>query len=467
MMADAVFRFISFIHASSSHFSAMLSATWKILLPVLITCNVVLLISHYFAIGTRNPLITGGKARKLRKVLEILSANVGMYHPTIWSFGGYLQTIFGDLLRGRPRVKYISEDIVTPDGGIIRLDWTSVVNKDRTGGNQEHVGGKQGQAREEQVGSNEEHARGDQDHPEIDNVKNHDNEEQTWNDMSDSKIEESANIVLILPGLTGCSQSSYALQFAEDALSLGYRAVVLNHRGTRILPVTYRFNCAANSDDLEFVIELIHKRYPNSRICAVGVSLGGMITTNYLIRMSLLNKNSHLLAAFVVSVPYDSFVAADSLEKPVPWFLFNRFLTRKLQRFFVENKNALESRGIDVPKHHSTAMAKANTIRQFDAAVTAPMYGYKDVNDYYQAASIVEKPFECIKTPLLCLSADDDPFSPAEQIPVERIKNCDNVALLLTHTGGHVGFVEGLLPIGRGYMDRVYKEFIKAAFDQL
>jgi abhydrolase domain-containing protein 1/3 len=192
-----------------------------------------------------------------------------------------------------------------------------------------------------------------------------------------------------------------------------------------------------------------------------------MITTNYLVKMSLSNKDSGLHAAFVISMPYDSFKAADSLEKPVPCFLFNRFLTRKLQRLFVTNRNALMSKGIYVPEEHAKDAAMANTIRQFDAAVIAPMFGYKNVDHYYHASSIVEKPFECIKTPLLCLSADDDPFSPPEQIPAQRIKNCDNVALLLTHTGGHVGFLEGLLPVGRGYMDRVYKEFMKEAFDKL
>ena len=439
-MADILVQFISFLHSSSTNFSAMLSASWKIFLPVCITCNIVILVSHYFAVGRKNPLITGGRG-KLRKVLEILSREVGSYHPTIWTFGGNLQTIFGDLLRRKPNIEYTSEDIETPDGGIVTLDWTwdykdskgqEVNDNEPTGSFFKKMGDDEGDA---------------QDSKKIEN--------------------ESENIVLILPGLTGSSQSGYVLQFAEEAIRLGYRVVVLNHRGITQVPVTYRFSCAANSEDLELVIELIHQRFPKCRICAVGVSLGGIITTNYLVRMSESDKASGLHAAFVISIPYDSFKATKSLEKPVPCFLFNRFLTRKLQRLFITNREALLSKGIHVPEQHKEDAAKANTIRQFDAAVIAPMFGYKSVDHYYHASSIVEKPLECIKTPLLCLSADDDPFSPAEQIPVERIKNSDNVALLLTHTGGHIGFLEGLVPVGRGYMDRVYKEFIKAAFDHL
>jgi abhydrolase domain-containing protein 1/3 len=443
-MADVLIRFMSYIHASSSHLSAMVTASWKIFLPVCITCNVAILISHYFALGRRNPLMMGGTGN-LRKVLEILSTKVGSYHPTIWTFGGILQTVFGDILRRRPHIEYTSKDLETPDGGIVTLDWTSLGNMEQTEDND-------GQAGYDIKKNNDEQA--------DDNTQKFENESQ----KTENKYED---IVLILPGLTGCSRSGYVLQFAEEAIQLGYRVVVLNHRGITRLPVTYRFSCAANSDDLELVVEHIHQRFPKCRICAVGVSLGGMITTNYLVRMSMSNKDSGLHAGLVISIPYDSFKAADSLEKPVPCFLFNRFLTRKLQKLFVTNRDALLSKGIHVPEQHNEEAAKANTIRQFDDAVIAPMFGYKNVGHYYHASSIVEKPFECIKTPLLCLSADDDPFSPTEQIPTERIKNCDNVALLLTHTGGHVGFLEGLLPVGRGYMDRVYKEFIKAAFDNL
>lgn len=427
-------RFFSYFHCCN--LSETLSL--KIFVPICITCNAVILISHYFAWGARNPLIIGGKG-KLRKVLDVLYPKISSYHPTIWTSGGNLQTIFGDLLRGRPQVEYVTEDVATPDGGAVRIDWTSLCSKEKTQATYGETGCENFPSN---AGFGEKCSTGE----------------------SQFKTE---NIVLVVPGLTGSSQSGYVLQFADEAIHLGYRVVVLNHRGMISPPLTYRFSCAANSDDLELVVKHIHQRYPSSRICAVGVSLGGVITTNYLIRMSLSSKDSGLFAALIISIPYDAFKAADSLEKPIPCFLFNRYLTRKLQRMFVTNRNYLISNRINVPERHSIDAAKANTIRQFDAAVTAPMFGYKDVDHYYHASSIVEKPFEVIKTPLLCLSADDDPFSPTEQIPSERIKDCDNIALLLTHTGGHVGFLEGLLPNGRGYMDKVYKEYIKAVFDEL
>jgi len=45
----------------------------------------------------------------------------------------------------------------------------------------------------------------------------------------------------------------------------------------------------------------------------------------------------------------------------------------------------------------------------FDQAVTAPVFGYKDVWDYYERASSTNK-LPDIKTPLLVLHALDDPI---------------------------------------------------------
>lgn len=432
----------SFINICFDPFSDMLSVSLKIFLPVCITFKIIVLFSHYFGLGARKPLITGGKSDKMRKILDKLSKKVSPFHPTVWTYGGNLHTLFGDILRGQPKVNYQYESIVAPDGGVLRLDWTC-------DDNEEYIGPSKATNSESKV---------DETH-----------ESKTVNPSVLKEVPqkpEVTNIVLILPGLTGDSSSGYALQFAEDALELGYKAVVMNHRGLSTIPTTYRFFCATNWEDLELTLKTIHHKYPSCRICAVGVSIGGMVLTNYLVQKSMNNEETGLAAAFVISIPYDSFKAAKSLEKPVPCFMFNRYLTRKLRHIFVRNVQGLSKNGIKVPEKHILDASKATTIRQFDAAVIAPMFGFRDVDHYYHSASIVEKPIEDIRTPLLFLSAVDDAFSPIEQIPVERIKHCDNVALLLTHTGGHVGFLEGLIPYGRGYMDRVYKHFIQAVFDE-
>ena len=378
--------------------------------------------TYYLAFGARKSTFIGGKGATLRNIIRIISSNIDIYRPTPWIFGGHLQTLYTAamphifklmprIFKSMPRIKYVSEYIDTPDGGVLKLDWSP--------------GGKQGTE------------------------------------------EDSEDIVLILPGLTGNSEENYALNFVEIAKKLGYRAVVMNYRGSGSPLMTYRTCCAANTDDLEVVLRHLNERRPTSRVCVVGVSLGGIIMAHYLIKMGSSNQKSLVLAAFGVSIPWDLFVARRSLEKPLSWLLFNLYLTRKLQRMFKNNVTALKARGIEVPKNVEEPAMKANTIREFDEAVVAPMFGYRDVDDYHSAASVSKQTFEYIKTPLLCLNAADDPFSPREQLPVQRIENCDNVAMVLTDTGGHVGFLEGFLPTGRSYMNSVYKEYVKTVFETL
>ena len=56
---------------------------------------------------------------------------------------------------------------------------------------------------------------------------------------------------------------------------------------------------------------------------------------------------------------------------------------------------------------------QSKTIREFDSSYTTKQFGYKDVESYYTDATIHDK-LHKIEVPLLCLSAEDDPFQPLE-----------------------------------------------------
>lgn len=56
---------------------------------------------------------------------------------------------------------------------------------------------------------------------------------------------------------------------------------------------------------------------------------------------------------------------------------------------------------------------QSKTIREFDSKYTIKQFGYKDVTDYYNHATIHNK-IHKVTIPLLCLSSADDPFQPIE-----------------------------------------------------
>ncbi|XP_072038020.1 phospholipase ABHD3-like [Amphiura filiformis] len=356
---------------------------------------------YYFAKVVRKPLVTCQNAGLLRFATKHMPILSKPFWPTIWCFEGRLQTVVRALIKTEIAVKYRGERILTSDGGEILLDWI--------------------------------------DNDELSNIP-----------------RESRPTVIILPGLTGSSSASYALHFADNVKQLGYRCVVFNNRGFGGAQLrTPRTFCAANTEDLHHVVSHIKKLYPDAPLLGVGASIGGIILFNYLAKYG---SEAQMVAAMTISVAYDMFESTKNLETPINLLLFNYTLTRGLNQAVRENVSMFED-------HFDTLhIMKSRTIKQFDQRMTVKMFGYRDVDHYYSDACLIEKMHK-IKVPTLCLSASDDPFSPHRAIPIEEaIKEGENILLVVTPYGGHLGFLEGLLPYDKGYDDRLMSEYVDAVF---
>ncbi|XP_064195342.1 phospholipase ABHD3-like isoform X2 [Anguilla rostrata] len=325
---------------------------------------------------------------------------VEQFRPTPWCWGGRLQTLVRVFIKSSPAITYRNELIRTGDGGQISLDW-------------------------------------------VDNAGS-----AAYPDCLFRPT------VLILPGLTGNSQQTYVLHAVNQATRRGYRSVVFNNRGfggeELLTPLTFS---AADTSDLERVVQHVKELFPQAPLLGTGVSLGGMLLLNYLARKG---SEAGLLAGLTMSVSWDTMESCASLEKPINRLLFNRHLTGNLCRAI--SRKMLET-VVDV-EH----VLKAQTIREFDERYTSVMFGYKSWQDYYQDASPGYKLAQTA-VPVLCLNAADDPFSPKHALPVALAQRLPNVALLVTAHGGHIGFLEGLYPRGEGYMDRLFGQFIQAVFE--
>ncbi|KAJ8321650.1 hypothetical protein KUTeg_000121 [Tegillarca granosa] len=199
----------------------------------------------------------------------------------------------------------------------------------------------------------------------------------------------------------------------SSRLSISILTVVFNNRGNGGAKLTPRTYCAADTEDLQFIVSQIKQRYPDAPFIGVGVSLGGMILFNYLAKTG---DKCGLEAGMIVSVAWNVFESVLELEKP----------------------------GIN--RH-------ASTIREFDDRFTAKMFGYDSWEAYYKEACLHDK-VHALKVPVLCLNAADDPFSPKHAVPLKEAEENDNIAIILTSRGGHIGFMEGLIPRHANYMDR-------------
>ncbi|MFT6878575.1 MAG: putative alpha/beta-fold hydrolase, partial [Granulosicoccus sp.] len=86
------------------------------------------------------------------------------------------------------------------------------------------------------------------------------------------------------------------------------------------------------------------------------------------------------------------------------------------------------------------ASSALNTFWKFDDALTAPLHGYADVNDYYDRCS-ARQFLPTISTPTHILSARDDPFFTPAILPDEHELSNSTVLEISDH-GGHVGFLQ-------------------------
>ncbi|KAI3378556.1 hypothetical protein SNEBB_003434 [Seison nebaliae] len=243
-----------------------------------------------------------------------------------------------------------------------------------------------------------------------------------------------SSTILILPGLTGNSNATYithlSKRMSEEHLM---RIVVMNYRGIKCELKTMKSYSATYIDDLVNVIDYVKKEFNQSKkLYVIGNSLGGLLLGNYLRR----TPNTPIDCAIMNSSPFDLFKTSENLDGFINNFLYIRYLLNNLKEM--------------VKKYHAThymslvdftQIQKTRTVKEFDNILTAPLFGYRNVDEYYNDALLI-KSVELIKTKTLFINANDDDFSPESAIPFDHIKQNENLALILIDGGGHLGFAQ-------------------------
>jgi predicted alpha/beta-fold hydrolase len=254
---------------------------------------------------------------------------------------------------------------------------------------------------------------------------------------STAGLSPDAPLVILLHGLGGNVDSSYVSGLLPAFNQQGWRAVLMHFRGAskepNRLPRVYH---AGDTDDLDYILRIIHQREPHTKKAAVGISLGGNVLLKWLGEQK---KQTLIQAAVAVSVPFQLHVLSDKLNQGVAR-IYQNYLLKRYKQVLVRKY-----------EHHADKMpCSLDDLNQkrcfwtFDDVLTAPLHGFPHVHAYYRTASSRAYLIH-IETPTLIIHAKDDPFMTQQVIPTEAELSMQ-VTLELSQKGGHVGFITGNIP---------------------
>jgi len=239
--------------------------------------------------------------------------------------------------------------------------------------------------------------------------------------------------ILALHGLEGSSSAHYMLGIAEKALRAGFNAVLLNQRncgGTEHLgPGLYHSGLV---EDAALLIRRLAETDGIARVVVAGYSLGGNLTLR-LAGTHTPETLPTLKAVCAVSPVLDLESCVRALERRsnfVYQWNFVRNLRGRMRRKQAHFPGAFDLSGLDAIR----------TVRQFDAAYTAPYFGFSSAEDYYARAAAL-RVIDRIQVPTLIITAEDDPFVPAASFRDPAIAANPNITLVVTTHGGHCGFL--------------------------
>ena len=245
-------------------------------------------------------------------------------------------------------------------------------------------------------------------------------------------------IAVLFHGLTGSYHSSYIKGIMLSLQKVGIASVLMHFRGcSGEQNRTARAYHSGDTCDAKAWISALQLQFPNSKLFAIGYSLGGNMLLKLLAEY---RDNSPLFAAVAVSAPLQLEVSAATMQLGFARVYQQRLLQllkkSLLSKFQYHDYEALIGLSLQQAK-------RIGSIEQFDDLYTARIHGFADAKDYYQRCSAKQYLNE-IQTDTLIIQALDDPFMTSAVLPVaEQLPTA--VKLEVQQHGGHLGFISGKL----------------------
>lgn len=240
-------------------------------------------------------------------------------------------------------------------------------------------------------------------------------------------------LAVLVHGLTGSEDDPYLREAAHGLLRRGFRVLRLNLRGSAPSnPRSTSHYHIGRSEDLAQALAALPETLTRDGVVVAGWSLGGALTLLLLGRLTETPGMPRILAGAAIGAPLQPELAHATIDA-------NPILGRALLALYRREVLAVPAK--DLPPALRKAAREARSLREFEARVTAPRFGYPSYGVFCEVnrpAAVLPR----IRVPTLVMLAADDPLVPLASMDGIAWADCPAVLPLPVAGGGHCGFYD-------------------------
>lgn len=255
-------------------------------------------------------------------------------------------------------------------------------------------------------------------------------------------------VMIVLPGFTADALSVSSL--CSLAAHKGYRPVVFNPRGFGNSNLTTP-KILTNGDptDLRQVVKYIHGRYPKALITMLAYGTGCSLLLSYL---GEFGSSANICAGACISACFDS---TERFSKDLHG-IYDFLYMSKLKCCLGTHSSALSK------QINFTELLKTWSFRRFDEIVFSKLYGFSNVDEFWDRYNPLRDVDE-IAVPLLFVNSLDDPFYSSIKIPYELCKYYPQFLMVVTNNGGHCGFIDSFCDVS--WADKLAIDYLDSVME--
>ncbi|XP_073421569.1 protein ABHD15-like [Dendrobates tinctorius] len=245
-----------------------------------------------------------------------------------------------------------------------------------------------------------------------------------------TNITDNPPLLLVIPNPFG-KLTRNVQHFCLLALGKGYYPVIFNRRGQNDCPLTtLRLQDFGEPGDLKEAVNYVCFRHPSSMLYAVSEGLGSGLLLSYL---GECGSSSYMTAVSCIS---PVFRCQEWFETRIPWFyewpllLYQKVI---LSRYFSALAEVVSTE----------KLFQSNSLRELHETLHCQCENRKVSWDTYWERNEPLRDVDEVAVPVLCICSMDDPIRgpPETTLPIELFRTNPYFLLLLTHCGGHCGFL--------------------------